>query len=69
MKRTRWRFTAEFKQKAVRLVRVRGVSIAQVARELELLLGRDGPRRLGKCLLSRIVVMPAAWCEFADPPD
>jgi len=34
MKRTRRRFTAEFKQEAVRLVRSRGVSIAQAAREL-----------------------------------
>lgn len=36
MKRTRRRFTAEFKQEAVRLVRDRGVSIAQAARELEI---------------------------------
>lgn len=36
MKRTRRRFTAEFKQEAVRLVRERGVSIAQAARELEI---------------------------------
>lgn len=32
---TRRRFSAEFKQEAVRLVRERGVSVAQAARELE----------------------------------
>lgn len=36
MKQTRRRFSAEFKHEAVRLVRGRGVSIAQAARELEI---------------------------------
>ncbi|MEO7998452.1 MAG: IS3 family transposase [Gemmatimonadaceae bacterium] len=36
MKRTRRRFNAEFKQEAVRLVRERGVSVAQAADEMEI---------------------------------
>ena len=36
MKRTRRRFNVEFKQEALRLVRERGVSVAQAAEEMEI---------------------------------